>query len=165
MALLIKNGRVLDPASGLDDIIDILVEGGKIRALARGLAPAAGSGIEEVSVLDATGLVVMPGLIDMHTHLREPGREDAETVLTGSQAAALGGFTCVHAMANTRSAIGRYSNVKKNNRRAELRSPSRENFRASAIMINASKGPTIVQTMLAKPHTAGMIENAARHSA
>jgi dihydroorotase len=101
MALLIKNGRVLDPASGLDDIIDILVEGGKIRALARGLTPAAGSGTEEVSVLDATGLVVMPGLIDMHTHLREPGHEYKETIQTGSRAGAAGGFTSLVCMANT----------------------------------------------------------------
>ena len=53
------------------------------------------------SVLDADGLIALPGLVDLHTHLREPGREDAETVETGTQAAALGGFTAVHAMANT----------------------------------------------------------------
>ncbi len=52
-------------------------------------------------MIDADGLVALPGFVDLHTHLREPGREDAETVLTGSRAAALGGFTCVHAMANT----------------------------------------------------------------
>ena len=52
-------------------------------------------------VIDATGLVALPGLVDLHTHLREPGREDAETVETGTHAAALGGFTAVHAMANT----------------------------------------------------------------
>lgn len=52
-------------------------------------------------VVDAEGLVALPGLVDLHTHLREPGREDAETVLTGTQSAARGGFTCVHAMANT----------------------------------------------------------------
>jgi dihydroorotase len=55
----------------------------------------------EVEVIDATGLIALPGLVDLHTHLREPGREDAETVLTGTQAAAMGGFTAVHAMANT----------------------------------------------------------------
>jgi dihydroorotase len=101
MALLIKNGRVLDPASGLDEIIDVLVDGGQIRALARGLKPAAGSGAEDVSVLDAAGLVVLPGLIDMHTHLREPGHEYKETIQTGSRAAAAGGFTSLVCMANT----------------------------------------------------------------
>jgi dihydroorotase len=55
----------------------------------------------DAEVIDATGLVALPGLVDLHTHLREPGREDAETVLTGTQAAAMGGFTAVHAMANT----------------------------------------------------------------
>ena len=55
----------------------------------------------ETEVVDAAGLVALPGLVDMHTHLREPGKEDAETVLTGSRAAAAGGYTCVHAMANT----------------------------------------------------------------
>lgn len=101
MALLIKNGRVLDPASGLDEIIDVLVDGGRIRALARGLKPAAGSGAGDVSVLDAAGLVVLPGLIDMHTHLREPGHEYKETIQTGARAAAAGGFTSLVCMANT----------------------------------------------------------------
>ena len=74
---------------------DILIEDGTITALADSLD--AGDARE----VDATGLIALPGLVDLHTHLREPGREDAETVLTGTQAAARGGFTCVHAMANT----------------------------------------------------------------
>jgi dihydroorotase len=65
------------------------------------VAAAGRAAAEGAIVVDGTGLVALPGLVDLHTHLREPGREDAETVLTGSQAAALGGFTCVHAMANT----------------------------------------------------------------
>ncbi|MCD9198168.1 dihydroorotase [Aeromicrobium wangtongii] len=72
---------------------DIAIEDGVITGIGADL-----SGGEEI---DATGLVALPGLVDLHTHVREPGREDAETVLTGSQAAARGGFTCVHAMANT----------------------------------------------------------------
>ena len=75
--------------------VDIVVDDGRIRELAK-----AGTGSGDV-VVDADGLIALPGLVDLHTHLREPGREDAETVLTGSRAAALGGFTCVHAMANT----------------------------------------------------------------
>jgi dihydroorotase len=77
-----------------EDAVDIVISDGVITEI---VAPGTGSG----DVIDADGLVALPGFVDLHTHLREPGREDAETVLTGSQAAALGGFTCVHAMANT----------------------------------------------------------------
>lgn len=76
------------------DPVDIVVAAGVIRELA---SPGSGQG----QVIDADGLVVLPGFVDLHTHLREPGKEDAETVATGSRAAALGGFTAVHAMANT----------------------------------------------------------------
>lgn len=77
-----------------EDPRDVVVADGVIVELA---APGTAAG----EIVDADGLVALPGLVDLHTHLREPGREDAETVLTGSQAAALGGYTCVHAMANT----------------------------------------------------------------
>jgi dihydroorotase len=70
-------------------------------AFADGVITAIGDGATGAVEIDATGLVALPGLVDLHTHVREPGREDAETVLTGSRAAARGGFTCVHAMANT----------------------------------------------------------------
>jgi len=87
---LIKGAR---PYGG--DAVDILVENGTIAAIGESLSA---TGAE---VIQASGLVALPGLVDLHTHLREPGREDAETVETGSRAAALGGFTAVHAMANT----------------------------------------------------------------
>jgi len=77
---------------------DLLIRDGVIAETGRGLA-AAGA-----AVIDADGLIALPGLVDLHTHLREPGREDAETVATGTAAAALGGFTAVHAMANTEPA-------------------------------------------------------------
>ncbi len=77
-----------------EDAVDIVVSDGAIVELA---PPGTAAG----EIVDADGLVALPGFVDLHTHLREPGREDAETVRTGSQAAALGGFTCVHAMANT----------------------------------------------------------------
>lgn len=77
-----------------EDAVDIVIADGVIVDLA---APGSADG----EIVDADGLVALPGFVDLHTHLREPGREDAETVLTGSRAAALGGFTCVHAMANT----------------------------------------------------------------
>jgi dihydroorotase len=87
---LIKGAR---PYGG--DAVDILVKDGRIAAIGDSLSA---TGAE---VVDAAGLIALPGLVDLHTHLREPGREDAETVETGSRAAALGGFTAVHAMANT----------------------------------------------------------------
>ncbi|HEY7336880.1 MAG TPA: dihydroorotase [Bryobacteraceae bacterium] len=94
--LLIKNGRVVDPASGRDGVADVWIEDGKIRDVAENIA------ISDVSeVFDATGLVVAPGFVDMHVHLREPGFEHAETIETGSRAAAAGGFTSICPMPNT----------------------------------------------------------------
>ncbi len=85
----IKGGRVIDPANGVDEIRDVCIEAGKIVAEAGG------------EVLDATGKLVVPGLIDMHVHLREPGRSDKETIETGARCAARGGFTSVVCMPNT----------------------------------------------------------------
>lgn len=84
--------RGVRPCGG--EPVDLVIRGEHIEALL-----PVGSGMGQVH--DCTDLIVLPGLVDLHTHLREPGREDAETILTGSRAAALGGFTCVHAMANT----------------------------------------------------------------
>ena len=78
-----------------EDAADVLVRNGRIASIGENLS------VPSAEVVDAAGLVLLPGLVDLHTHLREPGREDAETVETGSRAAALGGFTAVHAMANT----------------------------------------------------------------
>src|SRR2546421_503640 len=78
-----------------DDAVDLVLEDGVVSEVGRGLMRSG------ATVLDADGLVALPGLVDLHTHLREPGREDAETVWSGTRAAALGGFTAVHAMANT----------------------------------------------------------------
>jgi len=92
--LLIQNATL---PSG--EVADIAIVGEKIVAVGKGLATdAAGAG---ATIIDATGLVALPGLVDLHTHLREPGFEQSETVYTGSQSAAAGGFTAVHAMANT----------------------------------------------------------------
>lgn len=77
---------------------DVLVADGRIAAMG---ADAAGAAPADAVTVDGAGLVLLPGLVDLHTHLREPGREDAETIASGTRAAALGGFTCVHAMANT----------------------------------------------------------------
>lgn len=95
MALLIKNGRVIDPASGFDATADVLLTHGKVAEVGPNLM-AAGA-----QLFDATGMIVAPGFIDMHVHLREPGFEHAETIETGSRAAAAGGFTSICPMPNT----------------------------------------------------------------
>jgi dihydroorotase len=96
MSLLIRNGRVLDPGSGLDGVQDVMIEDGRIARVGPGLVAAAGA-----RLVDATGKVVCPGFIDMHVHLREPGQEFKETMASGTRAAAAGGFTAVCCMANT----------------------------------------------------------------
>jgi dihydroorotase len=96
MNWLIKGGRVIDPASGTDGSLDVVLENGKIASIGADLAAPADS-----KTLDASGLAVIPGLIDMHCHLREPGFEYKETVATGCAAAVKGGITSVMCMANT----------------------------------------------------------------
>jgi dihydroorotase len=93
--LLLKGGRLVDPATRHDGTADVLVDDGRVAGVGSGL-DAAGA-----EVVDCDGLVVCPGLVDLHVHLREPGREDAETIETGSRAAALGGYTAVCPMPNT----------------------------------------------------------------
>jgi len=93
--VLLKGGRVVDPSRGLDDDLDLVIEGGRVAEVA---AKAKARGAE---IVDVSGLVVCPGFIDIHVHLREPGREDKETIATGTRAAAAGGFTAVCAMPNT----------------------------------------------------------------
>ena len=98
--LLIKNGRVLDPASKTDASLDILLDGEKIAELA---APGKlTSDHKTAEVFDAAGLIVAPGFIDLHAHLREPGQESSETIETGTRSAARGGFTAVCCMPNTK---------------------------------------------------------------
>jgi dihydroorotase len=95
MKLLIKGGRVLDPANNIDAVMDVLTEDGKIKLVAENISEQADE------VIDASGKWVAPGLIDLHVHLREPGFERKETIKTGSMAAAAGGVTTICAMPNT----------------------------------------------------------------
>ena len=99
--LLIKNGTIVNPAKNQHETGDILIENGKIAEIGKNIT-AFGKDLE---VFDAKGLVVTPGLIDMHVHLREPGQEAKEDIHTGTQAAAAGGITCVATMANTSPVI------------------------------------------------------------
>jgi dihydroorotase len=94
--ILLSGGRVIDPSAGRDETADVLLRGGKVEAIGRSLGTPDGA-----EVIDCSGLFVTPGFIDVHCHLREPGREDVETVATGACAAAAGGFTAVCAMPNT----------------------------------------------------------------
>jgi len=94
--LLLRGGRVVDPSQEIDGPADVLVRDGRIEAVGNDIA-----GPDDAEVLDATGMVVAPGLIDVHVHLREPGGEHKETIETGSHAALAGGFTTVWAMPNT----------------------------------------------------------------
>jgi dihydroorotase len=96
MKKLLKGGRVVDPANGIDGVHDVLIDGDRIERVGRDL-PADGATIVEIPA----GLVVCPGFIDMHVHLREPGQEHKETVATGTAAAVAGGFTAVACMPNT----------------------------------------------------------------
>ena len=96
--LLVRGGRVLDPANGVDEALDVLIRDGRIAALGRSLE-------SDAPPLDATGLLVTPGFVDLHAHLREPGEEHKETIATGAAAAARGGFTTLCAMPNTQPPV------------------------------------------------------------
>ncbi len=105
---MITNGRVIDPVNGIDKITNVILSDGVIKAVTDDI-PA-----EFISKkrIDASGKWVIPGLMDMHVHLREPGREDKETIATGTQAAAAGGFTAVACMPNTTPALDEESKIR-----------------------------------------------------
>ncbi|MCK4463950.1 MAG: dihydroorotase [Candidatus Omnitrophica bacterium] len=105
-SILIKNGRIIDPANKRDGVFDILVEGSKISKVKKSISAKA------KKIIDAKGKIVTPGLIDIHVHLREPGREDIETIASGTHAAISGGITSVCSMPNTRPPIDNYENLK-----------------------------------------------------
>ncbi|MFM7718504.1 MAG: amidohydrolase family protein, partial [Actinomycetota bacterium] len=94
-AFVIRGARVVDPAGGRDGVADVAIADGRVVAVGPDATSAAGTAI------DGGGLVLAPGLVDLHTHLREPGAEHKETIASGTRAAALGGYTAVAPMANT----------------------------------------------------------------
>ncbi len=100
MNLLIKGGRVIDPSQGLDATLDVVVENGLVKEIGQGLAAPANA-----ETIDASGKYVVPGLIDMHVHLRDPGLEYKEDIISGAKAAVAGGFTSLACMPNTKPAI------------------------------------------------------------
>ena len=120
--LLIKNGRVMDPKTGFDQITDLLVEGKKIVKIGQDLQA------EGAKVIDTSGLVVAPGLVDIHVHFREPGQTHKEDIHTGALAAAAGGFTTVVMMANTNPIISTVETLKE-----VLESASRENIHIKSV--------------------------------
>src|ERR1017187_7453189 len=95
MPIVIRNGRVIDPSSNTDRVADVLIVDGRVAGVAPNLSSP------KAEVFDATGMSVAPGFIDMHVHRREPGFEHAETIESGSRAAAAGGFTSICCMPNT----------------------------------------------------------------
>lgn len=113
MTILIKNGRIIDPMSNRDEVADLYVEDGKVAQVGKGIEK------EAERVIDATGLLVMPGFIDLHVHLREPGLEHKETIETGAMAAARGGFTTICAMPNTKPVVDSREVVEDIYKRAE----------------------------------------------
>ncbi len=100
MEILIKNGKVIDPGSNLEEKLDIRIEDGIIRNISRDIKKG-----KDAEIIDASGCIVLPGLIDMHVHFREPGREDIETIRGGSEIAAKSGYTSVCTMPNTSPVI------------------------------------------------------------
>src|SRR5438309_6368627 len=104
--LLVRGGHVVDPRNKRDGVMDILLEGQHIQKVAKDIKPS-----KEMEILEATGLVVAPGLIDVHVHLREPGQEEKETIATGTAAAAMGGFSSVVCMPNTVPPIDNVSQI------------------------------------------------------
>ena len=117
MRILIKDGHVVDPLTGRDGCFDVLIEDGRIQKVEKGLSDKA------ERVIDAAGCYVMPGFIDLHVHLRDPGLEYKETLKTGGEAAARGGVTTVCAMPNTKPVIDTGDKVEEVHRRARKECP------------------------------------------
>ena len=115
--LLISGGRIIDPSQGIDKIADLLITKGKIAWMGdKGTAPSHA----DSTIVDAAGLIICPGFVDLHCHLREPGFEDKETIATGTKAAAKGGFTTVCCMPNTNPPLDTQSSIDYVKKTAEI---------------------------------------------
>lgn len=136
--LLLKGGRIVDPSQGLDSVGDVLLRNGKIEACGGSLGAPDGA-----QVMDCGGLVVSPGMIDVHVHLREPGREDVETIKSGAHSAAAGGFTGVCAMPNTKPVTDNQATVGFVKRQGEAASYARV-YPYGAISLG-QKGETLAE--------------------
>jgi dihydroorotase len=136
-AILLKGGRIVDPSQKMDVVGDVLLVDGKVAGVGGSLSAA------DAEVIDAKGQVVAPGMIDVHVHLREPGREDVETVATGAHAAVAGGFTAVCSMPNTRPVTDNQATVGFVKRQGELAGFARV-YPIGAISVG-SKGETLAE--------------------
>lgn len=137
MKLMLKGGRVINPGKDFDEICDILVEDGKIKAIGKALEDKAAEKI------DAAGLIVTPGLIDMHVHFREPGQEAKEDFTTGSQAAAAGGFTTVAVMPNTKPIVD--SSILVNGLKERARQAACVHIEVIGALTKAQKGTELAE--------------------
>ena len=130
-SMIVKGGYIIDPANKREGTFDILISGSKIKEVSKDIKKSG------EKVIDAKGKIVTPGLIDMHVHLREPGREDIETVASGTRAAISGGITSVCSMPNTQPAIDNYENIKR------LKDIIKKDARSNVFIVGAiTKGRT-----------------------
>lgn len=136
MKISIKNGRVIDPINNIDEITDILVVDSKISKVAKNIK------VEADKIIDADGMIVMPGCVDMHVHLREPGREDKETICSATKAALHGGITTLLAMPNTDPAIDSVENIKF--LKDAIRKSAKANVLICAAITRSRKGEELI---------------------
>ena len=135
--ILLKNGHVVDPANDVDSVSDVLILDGKISKVSKDIVPEN----EDIEVIDVSGKVVVPGLIDCHVHLREPGYEAKETIETGSRAAARGGFTTIMCEPNTNPPIDDVEQVE--NLMKRVNEKGLVNIYTKACITKGSKGETL----------------------
>jgi dihydroorotase len=146
MNLLIKNGHIVDPENNIDGVFDILVDGHRIFKVDKEI----NSNVQEI--IDASGKIVIPGLVDMHVHLREPGREDKETILSGTTAAAKGGVTSILAMPNTIPALDSPENLAL--LKAKIKESAKVNVFICAAITEGRRGKELTNFLSLKEHGA-----------